>query len=68
MMVAVYARVSTLEQTENYSISSQVEKIKAYCMAKDWTIYDTYIDGGFTGTNIEPVSYTHLTLPTIYSV
>ena len=53
MMVAVYARVSTLEQTENYSISSQVEKIKAYCMAKDWTIYDTYIDGGFTGTNIE---------------
>lgn len=52
-MVAVYARVSTLEQTENYSISSQVEKIKAYCMAKDWTIYDTYIDGGFTGTNIE---------------
>lgn len=53
MMVAVYARVSTLEQTENYSISSQVEKIKAYCMAKDWAIYDTYIDGGFTGTNIE---------------
>ena len=53
MRVAVYARVSTLEQTENYSISSQVDKIKAYCMAKDWVIYDTYIDGGFTGTNIE---------------
>ncbi|WP_088815490.1 MULTISPECIES: recombinase family protein [Listeria] len=52
MKAAIYIRVSTQEQTENYSISAQTEKLKALCLSKGWDIYDIFIDGGFTGSNI----------------
>ena len=50
--VACYVRVSTENQLENYSIEEQVERLKAYCKAKDFTVYDFYIDGGYSGGNI----------------
>ncbi|MEK4669188.1 recombinase family protein [Niallia sp. FSL R7-0271] len=53
MKAAIYIRVSTQEQVENYSIESQLERIQAYCKAKGWDIYDTFIDPGFSGSNIE---------------
>ncbi len=50
--VAIYVRVSTLEQAETgYSISEQVDKLKKYCDVRDWTVYDVYSDGGFSGSN-----------------
>lgn len=50
---AIYIRVSTTEQAEEgYSVQSQIDKLTAYCMAMDYTIYDTYIDPGYTGSNI----------------
>jgi site-specific DNA recombinase len=52
LKAAIYIRVSTQEQVENYSIESQKERIEAYCRSKDWTIYDTYLDPGFSGSNI----------------
>lgn len=52
-MVAIYIRVSTLEQAnEGYSIAAQREKLTAYCKAKGWSIYDIYIDAGFSGANL----------------
>ena len=51
--VACYVRVSTENQIENYSIEEQTERLKAYCSAKDWHIYRTYTDGGYSGGNTE---------------
>mgnify|MGYP001745576530 CR=1 FL=1 len=50
--VAIYIRVSTaIQAEEGYSIDEQKDKLEAYCKIKDWKIYDTYIDGGFSGSN-----------------
>lgn len=49
--VACYVRVSTENQIENYSIDEQIERLKAYCKAKDFVIYKIYTDGGFSGGN-----------------
>ena len=52
--VAIYVRVSTSSQAEEgYSIDEQKSKLEAYCEIKDWKIYDTYIDGGFSGANTQ---------------
>ena len=48
-----YVRVSTENQLENYSIEEQSERLKAYCAAKDWGIFDFYTDGGYSGGNTE---------------
>lgn len=51
--VGLYIRVSTLEQAqEGYSIGAQKERLVAFCKAHDWAIADIYIDGGYTGSNI----------------
>lgn len=49
--VACYIRVSTENQLENYSIEEQSDRLKAYCKAKDYTIYNIYTDGGYSGGN-----------------
>lgn len=52
--VALYVRVSTQEQAEEgYSIGAQTERLKAYCKARDWVVYDEYIDPGFSGSNTD---------------
>lgn len=50
---AIYIRVSTQEQVENYSIEVQEERLEAFCKAKNWDIYNTYIDGGYSGATID---------------
>ena len=52
MRVFGYVRVSTENQLENYSIDEQVERLKAYCQAKGWTLIKVYTDGGFSGGNL----------------
>lgn len=50
----IYIRVSTTEQAiEGYSIPAQKEKLIAFCKAKDYIIGDIYIDGGFSGANMD---------------
>jgi site-specific DNA recombinase len=50
----IYIRVSTQEQAiEGYSIPAQKEKLIAFCKAKDYIVGDIYIDGGFSGANME---------------
>lgn len=52
--VGLYIRVSTLEQAqEGYSIGAQKERLISFCKAHDWTIADIYIDGGYTGANLD---------------
>ncbi len=51
--VAVYVRVSTEEQAKHgFSIRGQIEKLKQYCQAMEWTVVDVYIDDGISGKNI----------------
>ena len=52
--VGIYIRVSTTEQAnEGYSIEGQKDKLTSYCKIRDWDVYDYYIDGGYSGTNLD---------------
>jgi site-specific DNA recombinase len=51
---AIYIRVSTdAQRDEGYSIDAQKEMLTAYCVSKAIKSYDYYIDGGYTGSNID---------------
>lgn len=53
LKAAIYARVSTHEQVENYSIEVQLERARSYCESKGWTVYDEYVDAGYSGATLE---------------
>lgn len=55
IMVALYVRVSSERQADeaHYSIPEQLERLKAYCAAKGWTVHKIYTDGGQSGASIE---------------
>ena len=51
---ALYIRVSTdAQREEGYSIDAQKEMLTAHCISRGIKSYRLYIDGGFTGSNIE---------------
>lgn len=53
-IAAIYIRVSTDYQAEEgYSIEAQKEQLTAYCVSKQIKDYDYYIDGGWSGSNID---------------
>ena len=52
MKVALYARVSTEQQIDNYSIPLQRERLEAFCTSKGWTHTQEYIDAGYSGSNL----------------
>ena len=53
-IAAIYIRVSTDYQAEEgYSIEAQKEQLTAYCVSKRIKDYDYYIDGGWSGSNID---------------
>lgn len=52
-IAAIYIRVSTDAQAEDgYSIEAQKEQLAAYCVSKGIKNYKFYIDGGWSGSNI----------------
>jgi site-specific DNA recombinase len=54
MRVICYVRVSTREQAEKgYSVGEQQERLRAYCIAKDWIVEDVITDPGFSGAKLE---------------
>jgi site-specific DNA recombinase len=54
MKVIIYVRVSTADQAkEGYSIPEQLERLKKYCEAMDWTIVETFIDPGYSGGSLD---------------
>ena len=53
-MTGIYIRVSTQEQAvSGYSIDEQEARARAYCLAMGWDVADVYIDGGFSGSNMD---------------
>lgn len=53
-IAAIYIRVSTdAQREEGYSIDAQKEMLTAYCVSKGIKNYEYYIDGGFSGSNID---------------
>lgn len=52
MKIAIYARVSTEQQIENYSIPLQRERMFALCKSKGWNDITEYIDPGYSGSNL----------------
>jgi len=57
----IYTRVSTEDQAkEGFSLDAQLDKLRAYCKARDWTIIDEYIDDGFSGRNVKRPAYTSM--------
>lgn len=51
---ALYIRVSTdAQREEGYSIDAQKEMLSAFCVTKKIKNYEFFIDGGFTGSNLE---------------
>lgn len=52
-VVAIYIRVSTQEQAlEGFSIDEQQRRLLSFCEAKNWTVYKSYIDPGYSGSNL----------------
>lgn len=52
-ITALYCRVSTDAQfEEGYSIDAQKELLEAYCKSRKITNYQPYVDGGFSGSNL----------------
>ena len=50
--VYLYTRVSTLMQTEGYSLEAQRQKILDYAKYRDFVVAGEYSDAGFSGKNI----------------
>ncbi len=51
---ALYIRVSTDAQfEEGFSVDAQKDMLEGYCRSRGWKDYEFYIDGGFTGSNID---------------
>lgn len=51
---ALYIRVSTEAQAEEgYSIQAQTDRLEAYCQAMGWDNRRCYIDGGYSGSNLD---------------
>ena len=51
---ALYIRVSTDAQFEDgYSVEAQKDMLEGYARSRGWKDYEFYIDGGFTGSNID---------------
>lgn len=51
---ALYIRVSTDAQfEEGYSVEAQKDMLEGYCRSREIRRYEFYIDGGFTGSNID---------------
>ena len=48
----LYARVSTDSQLEGYSIDAQKEFLISYAKSKDYTEFEYYIDGGYSGKDL----------------
>lgn len=56
--VALYARVSTEDQAkEGFSLGAQIERLRSYCQAREWTVYKEYVEDGYSGRDIKRPAY-----------
>jgi site-specific DNA recombinase len=53
LKTAIYIRVSTEEQAkEGYSISAQMQKLKAFCVSQGWEVEGIYADEGVSAKDM----------------
>jgi len=52
MKAAIYARVSTEEQTLNFSIENQLDQLRRYCQQRDYQVSGEYVDPGWSGATL----------------
>ena len=53
MNAGLYIRVSTQEQAkEGYSVGAQTKILTDYAKSHKWNIYNTYVDAGFSGKDL----------------
>jgi DNA invertase Pin-like site-specific DNA recombinase len=58
---AIYTRVSTEDQAKDgFSLDAQLDKLRAYCKARDWTIAEEYIDDGYSGRTVKRPAYSRM--------
>jgi len=58
LRAAIYARVSTEDQArDGFSIAAQLKRLRAYCLARGWTVASEYVDDGFSGRSAERPEY-----------
>lgn len=50
--VALYSRFSTANQSDNYSIEIQHERMEAMCKSKGWEIAEYFSDPAYSGSNM----------------
>lgn len=50
MRAGLYARVSSEEQAEGYSLDAQLEAMRRFCRDRGWTVIREYTEEGYTGT------------------
>jgi len=56
--IAIYTRVSTEDQAkEGFSLDAQLDKLRAYCTARDWIISGEYVEDGYSGRNVKRPAY-----------
>ena len=60
MSVALYARVSTEEQKENFSLAAQLELLKKHSFDNGYEVFGEYVDGGYSGTSYERPEFQRL--------
>lgn len=61
---ALYARVSTEEQArEGFSLSAQMEVMRAYCELHDIVVVKEYIDDGYSGRSTNRKAYREMFSP-----
>lgn len=58
--VAIYARVSTEEQKENFSLASQIELLRKHSFDNGYEVFSEYVDGGYSGTSYERPEFQRL--------
>ncbi|MFQ5918482.1 MAG: recombinase family protein [Thermoplasmata archaeon] len=55
---ALYVRVSTEDQArEGFSLEAQIEKLRSYCTAREWTVSGEYVDDGVSGRTLRRPAY-----------
>jgi len=60
MRAALYARVSTEEQVQNFSIETQLEQLHKYCEQHGYQAVEDYVDPGWSGTTLTRPALTKL--------
>ena len=54
----IYCRVSTEDQAKDgFSLKAQKERLKSYCIAKEWDLRGEYIDDGYSGRSTNRPAY-----------